>query len=545
MKMNDVIAHALKDMGVDHIFGLIGDVNLFIVDKFIRNGGRYTSAAHEASAVLMALGYAQVSGRIGVATVTCGPGLTNALTPLVEGVKGHIPMVLITGDAMSGFKFHPQRISHGEFILATGAGYEETTCAEDTGRNLLYAFQRAYSERRPIVFNFGAYDRQWDDIGEYQPQKLVLPQRHTRLLDSPELEAAVGMIATAKRPIVLAGYGVVKSGQAEQVLKLAQRLDAPVMTTLRAKDLYRGDPLNLGVLGISGREEAGAAIAVSDCIIAFGAGLNKFTSGHGAFLDRKRVILVADDTFTIGRDVIADATLLGEPGAVADRMVYWLDEAEIAPSGFASEDTVRDAVAAIGQPLPLPSDAPPDGPVSIQEAMVAMDGAVEQKRILATDGGRFMRQPWQLIQVTEPRYFISTNLFGAIGTGLGYAIGGASAEPGVPTIAVVGDGGFMLGGLAEFNTAVRHGLDLIVVVCNDGGYGAEYLHFTDRDLDPGLSLFDWPEFAPLAEALGGQGFTVHTRADLDAATEFLRNRDRSRPTLLDIKLDPTTMPRTF
>lgn len=545
MKMNDVIAHALRDMGVDCIFGVIGDANLFVVDKFIRNGGHYTSAAHEASAVVMALGYSQVTGRIGVATVTCGPGLTNALTPLVEGVKGHIPMVLITGDAMSQFKFHPQRISHGEFILATGAGYEETTCVEDTGRNLLYAFQRAYSERRPIVFNFGAYDRQWDDIGEYRPQKLVFPQRHTRLLDSPELEMAVGMIATAKRPIVLAGYGVVRSGQAAEVLRLAQRLDAPVMTTLRAKDLYRGDPLNLGVLGISGRMEALDAITVSDCIIAFGAGLNKFTSGHGAFLDGKRVILAANDTFTIGRDVIADATILGEPGAVADRMVYWLDEAEIAPSGFASEEVVRDAAAAIGKPLPLPDDAPLDGPVTIQEVMVAIDGVVEEKRILVTDGGRFMRQPWQLIQVTEPRFFISTNLFGAIGTGVGYGIGGATAEPGIPTVAVVGDGGFMLGGLAEFNTAVRHKLDLIVVLCNDGGYGAEYLHFTDRDLDPGLSLFNWPEFGPLAESLGGQGFTVHTRADLQAAMAFIRGRDRSRPTLIDIKLDPETMPRTF
>lgn len=546
MKMNDVIAHMLRDMGVDQIFGLIGDVNLFIVDKFMRNGGRYTSAVHEASAVLMALGYAQVSGKIGVATVTCGPGLTNALTPLVEGVKGHIPMVLITGDAVSSFKFHPQRISHGEFILATGAGYEAPTCVADVGRNLLYAFQRAWSERRPIVFSIGPYDTQWDDVADYKPQKLVLPRRHTRLLDSEELEAAVGMIATAKRPLVLAGQGVVKSGQAAEVLRLAQRLDAPVMTTLRAKDLYRGNPLNLGVLGISGRVEAADAIGVSDCVIAFGAGLNKFTTGHGAFLAKKRVIMVGDDTFSIGRDVIADATILGEPGAVADRMVHWLDEAEIPPSGFASEDVVKDAVALINQPpAALPEIRDAQAAVTVQEAITVLDGAIEEKRVLAVDGGRFMRQPWQLMRVTEPRYFISTNLFGAIGTVIGYAIGGAVAAPEMPTVAVVGDGGFMLGGLAEFNTAVRQKLDLIVILCNDGCYGAEYLHFTDRDMDPGLAFFDWPEFSDVADSLGGQGFAVRTSADLRAAADFIRQRDRSRPTLIDIKLDPKTMPRTF
>lgn len=545
MKMNDVIATSLKDMGVTHLFGLIGDVNLFIVDKFVKGGGRYTGATHEANAVLMALGYAQVSGQIGVATVTCGPGLTNALTPLVEGVKGQIPMVLITGDGLSKFKFHPQKISHREFILATGAGYEAPTRLEDVGRDLVQAFQRAWAERKPIVFNFPAYDFQWEDAGPYKPPRLAFPQRSTQELDSAELELAIGIVASAKRPIVLAGHGVVRSRQADAVLKLAERLDAPVMTTLRSKDLYRGQARNLGVLGISAREETADAVTVSDCIVAFGAGLNMFTSAYGGLLQNKRVVLVTEDSQAIGRHAVADAAVLGEPGAVAERMRYWLDEAEIAPSRFASEAVVTDAAAAIAQPVLPDLDAAPDQAITIQEALVVVEDAVEPTRVLATDGGRFMRQPWQLMHVTEPRYFVPANLFGAIGTGIGYALGGACAEPEVPTVAVVGDGGFMLGGLAEFNTAARERLDFIVILCNDGGYGAEYLHFTDRDLDPGLALFDWPEFADVARNLGGQSCVVRTRADLKAMRAFLRGRDRSRPTLIDLKLDPKTMPRTF
>lgn len=545
MKMNDVIAHSLKDMGVAQLFGVIGDVNLFIVDRFVRNGGRYTSATNEANAVLMASGYAQVSGGIGVATVTCGPGLTNALTAVVEGVKGHIPMVLITGDGLSKVKYHPQKAVHRDFIMATGAGYEAPGRVEDVARDLVFAFQRAYAERRPIVFNFPAYDLQWQDIGEYKAPRPQYLRRHTQVLDSPELEAAVGIIASAKRPIVLAGHGVVASGEAAQVLKLAERLDAPVMTTLRTKDLYRGSPRHLGVLGISGRMEAMDAIAVADCIVAFGASLNFFTSGHGAFLDKRRVVMVLDNERTVGQHTAADATVLGGMAAVAERMTYWLDEAEIPPSGFASEDVVKDAVAAMNAAYVPPAGATAGEQVSVQEALMVIEETVDEKRVLATDGGRFMRQPWQLMHVTEPRYFIPGNLFGAIGTGIGYALGGACAARDIPTIAVVGDGGFMLGGLTDFHTAVREKLDFIVVVCNDGGYGAEYLHFTDRDMDPALALFDWPEFAEVARAMGGQGHAVKTRADLHGMRDFIHQRSRTGPILIDIKLDPTTMPNTF
>ena len=156
-----------------------------------------------------------------------------------------------------------------------------------------------------------------------------------------------------------------------------------------------------------------------------------------------------------------------------------------------------------------------------------------------------MRQPWQLMRVQHPRHFIAGNLFGAIGTGIGYAIGAAVAERGLPTLAVVGDGGFMLGGLTEFHTAVREKLDLIVVLCNDGGYGAEYLHFTDYGMDPSLALFDWPEFSEVASTMGGQGVIVRTLADLGVMQEVIRSRSRGKPLLIDLKLDPATMPRTF
>jgi thiamine pyrophosphate-dependent acetolactate synthase large subunit-like protein len=117
-----------------------------------------------------------------------------------------------------------------------------------------------------------------------------------------------------------------------------------------------------------------------------------------------------------------------------------------------------------------------------------------------------------------------------------YAIGASFAQPNRPILLVTGDGGWMLGGLSEFNTAVRYGVDLTVVVCNDSSYGAEYIQFTRKDMDPALSLFRWPDFAPVAIALGGHGFTIRTNADLPVLTDAVATS--GRPLLIDLKIDP-------
>jgi thiamine pyrophosphate-dependent acetolactate synthase large subunit-like protein len=126
--------------------------------------------------------------------------------------------------------------------------------------------------------------------------------------------------------------------------------------------------------------------------------------------------------------------------------------------------------------------------------------------------------------------------FASIGLGTGTAVGAAVGTPDRPTVLICGDGGFMMDGVAEFNSAVRHGVDLIVVLLNDGAYGAEHIQFTMRDMDPVVTTFDWPDFAPVADALGGTGYTVRNAADLDLALAALPSR--TGPVLIDIKIDP-------
>ncbi|MFF0445446.1 thiamine pyrophosphate-dependent enzyme [Streptomyces sp. NPDC004609] len=139
-----------------------------------------------------------------------------------------------------------------------------------------------------------------------------------------------------------------------------------------------------------------------------------------------------------------------------------------------------------------------------------------------------------------PSSYVHTLNFGSLGLGMGSAVGAACAAPERPTLLVTGDGGFMMGGLTEFTTAVRHGLDLVVVVLDDGAYGAEHIQFRGKDMDPAISTFDWPDLGPVATALGGRGLTVRDTAGLDRALAALPGRDR--PVLIDVKLDPDRVP---
>src|SRR5262249_54144755 len=149
-------------LGVDTIFGLIGDANLFFCDDFQREcGGRFVSVAHEASAVLAANGYAHTTGRVGGATVTHGPGLTNTLTPLVEAARDRAAVVLIAGDTRDAA--HLQCIDQAAVVTPTGAGFEEVSSAAALTDGVTTAFQRAVSERRPIVLSVPV-DLQWQEI---------------------------------------------------------------------------------------------------------------------------------------------------------------------------------------------------------------------------------------------------------------------------------------------------------------------------------------------------------------------------------------------
>ncbi|WP_136442691.1 thiamine pyrophosphate-binding protein [Pacificoceanicola onchidii] len=530
----EALACGLADNGIDTLFGLIGDANLFMVESFRQqSGARYVPAVHEGSAVLMAHGFARVTGQVGVATVTHGPALTNCITALTDAVRAKVPMVLMAGDTPGDNPQHLQSINQREVAALCGAGFEQLRSPATANEDLARALYRAKAERRPILFNMPA-DFMWQ-TAQY---KRVLHATFDTPAFAPEgdgVDEAVGMIASARRPLILAGQGAREAAPA--LARLADRLEAPLATTLKAKGLFGDHPYCIDICGTLSTPAGYEAIAKSDCIVTFGASLNEWTTDHGKLFSGKRVVQIDTDAAAIGQTVHPDCALVADAGLTADNFVYWLNEADIPPSGFTRE---LDS-ASLRQHEPATARARAEGTVNYVEAVNWLNTALPRDRILATDGGRFMTEVWCRVDVASPKDFLDLTNFGSIGLGLQAAIGASVAAPERTTVLFTGDGGFMMGGLTEFNTAVRLGLKMIVIICNDAAYGAEHIQYLDKNMDPGLSTFDWPSFAAVARSLGADGIDLRSTEDFAAVEEALARQ--SGPLLIDMHLDPFDVPR--
>lgn len=535
MKVYQAAAQALRDHGIDVMFGVMGDANMFMADSFHREaGGRFLSSSHEGGAVLMAAGYAAVTGRVGAATVTHG-AISNTVSALLDAARGHYPVLVLAGDTAATDRFNLQDVPQRDIVLPTGAGFEQVRSAESVVEDIAVAARRARVEHRPVVVNVPA-DFQAREIDATKADRCA-PASPVWAPARLAVEAAVGIIAASRRPVLVAGRGAAHKQARGCLLRLAERIGAPVATSLRGKDLFRGEPFNLGICGTLATPAGLDAIARADCLLVFGASLNALTADAGDLLAGKRIVHCDIDPAAFGRYYPVDLAITGDCGEVANSIVALIDEADVGPAGYRSRElAARLANEAPGGTQP----ATPDGRVSLTHVLLQLNEIVDADRTVVVDGGRFSHQSLQLVNVPDPTAYVHALSVGQIGLSVGYGIGAAVGRPDRPVLVIAGDGGFMLGGLAEFATAVRHGLDLIVAVMNDSAYGAEYYRFVGNGLDPSLTTFQWPDLAAVASALGGLGVSVRERADFDRLRPLLAARDR--PVLIDVTLDPATIP---
>ena len=537
MFVHEVIAREVAATGTDTVFGLLGDANLFMVNSFVKQqNGTYVSAAHEASAVMMAYGYASRGGRLGVATVTQGPGLTNTATALTEAARSSKPVLVITGDTAPGNKLNQQTLDTEPFVAATGAGYVLVARPQDAASAVRTAVRRALTESRPYVLNCPT-EYQWQvvDPGADDAGGDPWPDRKERPLAAQEaVEEALGVIAAARRPLVLAGQGVTGKEQREAVLAFAERIGAPIATTLRARNLYSAAEGCVGVCGTVSTEPGVLAIGEADCVVAFGASLNTWTTVRNSLVQGKSVVQVDIDQARFRPEVPVTVAVTGDAADVAQRFTELLDAAELPPSGF------RKRVGAGLRQADLNHEAPLGSKVTLAGVLSAVNQALPAHRTVVYDGGRFQGEAFKYSWSTDYRSEVPTTDFGAVGMGMGAAIGAAAFARDEPTVLITGDGGFMMNGLAELHSAIRAGLSPIVVICNDGSYGAEYDQFLAKGLDPELSLFQWPDFAEVARALGAEGLTVESVSDVAAAVAACHSP--TRPVVIDVRIAPGDIP---
>jgi acetolactate synthase I/II/III large subunit len=284
--------------------------------------------------------------------------------------------------------------------------------------------------------------------------------------------------------------------------------------------------------GYTATRAARDTIAGADCVVAVGAGLTPFTTDGGALLAPVPIVQIDTDPSAFGRWTAPTVAVHADAETALRALAAALPEAPAPPGS-----TWRSAETAARLAEPDEVVPPEDSKgIDLHELVRVLDELVPAERTVVVDGGHAaLSEPSTRLGVPDPRGFVFPLHFGSIGLSLASAVGAAFARPERLTLCVVGDGGFLMS-LSELDTAVRHQLELVVVVMNDGGYGWEYHQMRDRGLDPALSQIPRPDFATVARGFGADGVVAETVDDVRALGPVLS--DLRRPLLIDARLDP-------
>ncbi|WP_153502709.1 thiamine pyrophosphate-binding protein [Cumulibacter manganitolerans] len=528
MELHELVADFLGAQG-SPVFGLMGDANMLYLATYQDKGHRYLPVSFEGSSVGAADAYFRLTGRAGLASVTHGPALTNTMTSLVEAVRARSSLVLLTGEVPLE-STHFQRVDIAAVAAAAGAGFETIYRPATALRDMTRAMQRAVAERRPVILDVPFAMLR---VTVPDPARIPLAVKATPARpDDDQLEAAVGAIVAARRPVVLAGRGAVDAGARDALIALADRLGAPLATTLQAKGYFRGHLRNVGIHGTLSHSVASGAIGEADCIIAFGASLNVYTTDGGALTKDTTVVHVDEDPGRFGRFTHVDAPVVADARLAAEAMLALLVEADHTGGQQWGEQIA--AQVAAWKPEDEFQDRSGTDTIDPRTAIVRLNRLLPEDRVVVNDIGRFVVAAWPYLEVPEPQDFVNMGAFGSIGLGLGATMGAIGAHPDRLIVTVVGDGGFMMNP-TELASAVRQRAKLLLVIMNDGAYGAEYYKLEDYGVNPDYSLNHYPDLAGVCEALGARVARVQSVDDLEKVAALL---DEEGPIAVDIRLDP-------
>jgi thiamine pyrophosphate-dependent acetolactate synthase large subunit-like protein len=522
----------VRRFGVSTVFGVVGSGNFLVTNALTAAGARFIAARHEGGAAVMADAYARVSGELGVLSVHQGPGLTNAMTGITEAAKSRTPLLILAAEATSPrSNFH---IDQSALAVAVGAQAHRVSSAATAAADLARACHAAASERRTVLLSLPL---------EVQADPAPVP------FDPPSYPAATPAAATpdavsaladalvaAHRPVFLAGRGARHAR--EDLIHLSERSGALLATSAVSRGLFRGEPFNLDVSGGFATPVAAELIQNADLLVGWGCSLNMWTLRHGALVgDGTTVVQVDLDPGALGAHQRVDLGLTADTAATARAVEDELRRRGHHASGYRSAK-VSERLAREGRWRDVPHDEESeDGRIDPRTLSAALDDLLPVQKTVAVDSGNFMGYPAMYLDVPDPDGFVFTQAFQSIGLGLATAVGAAVARPDRLAVAALGDGGALMG-ISELETAVRLGLDLLVVVYNDDAYGAEVHHFGPEGHPVDTVTFPPTDIAAIGRGFGCAAATVRTTADLAPVADWLSGL-RDRPMVVDAKVTRT------
>jgi acetolactate synthase-1/2/3 large subunit len=530
-----IIWECLVHEGVSTVFGYPGGAILPAYDAMLDYPVKHVLVRHEQGASHMADGYARAGGGVGVCMATSGPGATNLVTGIATAMMDSVPMVCITGQVPSkliGYDAFQETDITGITLPITKHSYLVTR-VEDIMPAMKEAFLLAKSGRPgPVLVDItkdaqqAKLDWAWDPsavkLRGYRP-KLTVPQS--------QIASAVDLLAKSKRPVILAGQGILQSSAMNEVRQFAERINAPVaMTLLGLGGFPASHPLHIGMMGMHGESWVNHAIQEADLLIALGMRFDDRVTGNiKTYAVNAKKIHIDIDPSEINKNVIADAAIVADLREALKDLLDVVKPATHEP--WLTYIASMKGTSAVHDIQQLPDNGHLYAPHVINDIWRITEG----KAIIATDVGQHQMWEAQYYHHELPRTLITSGGLGTMGFGLPAAIGAKMARPDAEVWAIVGDGGFQMT-QAELSTAAQEGVKVNIAVINNGYLGMvrqwqEFFYDRRYAATPLRS----PDFVKIAEAHGLLGLRAEKRPDVEGIVQQARQAEGT--VLIDFRVE--------
>ncbi|MDE0213710.1 MAG: thiamine pyrophosphate-binding protein, partial [Deltaproteobacteria bacterium] len=537
MTAGHAVAEVLAQLGVRKVIGVVGSCMLEILDgMYGRDDVQFLSTRHEQAAALMADGFARIAGRPGVCIATNGPGATNLLTGVANAFHAQSPVLVITGAPMlkDMFRDSAQEIDQQAIFRPVVKWSAQVRKPEQAAALTWEAYQRTMTGvPGPVhldlprdVLNESV---EMPDMGRLFRGDVAVPAP-----DAEAVTAAARLLEKARRPVLLAGGGVLWSEASDDVIALSKHLSAPVMSSTGRDDVApRSYPLYLGTIGRGALPEAQAFFKQADLVLAVGTSLGHLTTfwRPDFFAPGTRLIHVAQDRNNIGRVYPADVGIQADARVAVKALqravkrngagrVGWLRKAAAVR---AAQDKHRNRAARF------------DGrPIDPRRAHAALRKVLPKDAIISIDAGVGPGYVYEYQTFERPRSLLAPQGLAAIGIGYPVGLGAKLAAPDRPVVTLSGDGSFLYNG-AELETAVREHIPTTCIILNNFNYGSERayqkFYYDERYIGDAIGN---PPFDEYARVFGAAGLRVSEPGELeDAFAEALR-LGREQPVLVDV-----------
>ncbi|MBP5242342.1 MAG: biosynthetic-type acetolactate synthase large subunit [Clostridia bacterium] len=522
----DILVNCLLEQGVDTIFGYPGGTVLDIYDAIYRNGKiNHVITSHEQGAAHAADGYARATGKTGVVLATSGPGATNLVTGIATAYMDSIPVVAITGNVginMLGRDSFQEVDICGITMPITKHNFIVKNVA-DLPNVVREAFRIASTGRKgPVLIDIlkNVQTAEYD----YEPATPVayVPRAVAKEAVLPLVEA----LEKAKRPLIMVGGGAIASGASEEIKKFAEKLDAPVVSTLMGLGAYpASSPRSLGMMGMHGTMSAARSCIAADTIIALGTRFSdRVALNRDKFAQGKTVIQIDIEDAELDKNITTTVSLLADVNEALKTLNASLPN--LSHSEWMSEVAELKKKDIIDY----------NGSVMAYKILSAAAKITPEGTVVATDVGQHQMWTAQYYPFEKPRTLLSSGGLGTMGYGFGAAIGGAFGS-GKHVIMVTGDGSFNMN-LNEFSTAVTQNLPITILLMNNKALGMvrqwQKIFYGRRFSQ--TTVNKKTDYVKLAEAFGAKGLVI--KKDEDIVPVLTEALNTPSPVLVDCRISP-------